>query len=656
MTFVTGDNNFSVSKWIVSPTPGQGTHTTISAAITSASSGDTIMIKPGTYNENLTISKNLIFFSLDGPSRDTANDNTRINGNITLSGTDLNVEIDNILLEAPSGTVFTSTGANCEIAINSCTILAGTGVGFTIDGGSNSNLYLNQCYCTIGAGGKLFNIVNGVLWFYNSQAIDINATAIASTVAGGFYIANSYVGFRTDISTAFSYVTCRDTQFGSMIVPAAGGVQAFSFTGASVGANFVSCYFNPSGNICMSIDAGVTVNMTNCEIAGTRFGNVITGTGTLKCNNVTFYNSTNPIAGTITLTNFLATTTPVGNGGTGKTSLTAYGTLVGGTTTTNPVQVVSPGTSGQVLTSQGSSAIPVYADAAAVTTTTFNASGTWTKKANTKFVGVYVFNGGAGGGSGRRSTSTNAGGGGAGGGGAYAYYESPASFFGATETVTIGAAALGGAAQTVDDTDGNDGQTCTLSSFGNLTAFDPSAATGAYGRGGSTGSVFGGSGSSAPLWICSIPGAANDGGTGELTDGAQGTDSTVGRSGGATGGGGGGGADSVVIRSGGRGGDQYDATGSFLIINGGAGGSESGTIDGANGTDQPTGATASGIVISGSGGGGGGGQSAGLVAGNGGHGGVPGGGGGGGGGSLNGTNSGAGGDGGQGKVIVIEFA
>lgn len=51
----------------------------------------------------------------------------------------------------------------------------------------------------------------------------------------------------------------------------------------------------------------------------------------------------------------------VTGGGTGVATLTtAYGTLCAGTTATGAVQTVSPGTSGHVLTSNGASALPTY--------------------------------------------------------------------------------------------------------------------------------------------------------------------------------------------------------------------------------------------------------------------------------------------------------
>jgi len=57
----------------------------------------------------------------------------------------------------------------------------------------------------------------------------------------------------------------------------------------------------------------------------------------------------------------LAGTLGVASGGTGATTFTAYGVLTGGTTSTGAVQsVVSVGTSGQVLVSNGAGALPTF--------------------------------------------------------------------------------------------------------------------------------------------------------------------------------------------------------------------------------------------------------------------------------------------------------
>lgn len=292
--------------------------------------------------------------------------------------------------------------------------------------------------------------------------------------------------------------------------------------------------------------------------------------------------------------------------------------------------------------------------------TKFTSSGTWTKNASTVNVTVIGWNGGQGGGSGARGASTASGGGGAGGTGGIFYYQAPGSFFGATETVTIGAGGNGGAAITSNNTSGNNGGDSGLSLFGNVTNLPTAAVAG----GGSSvsGGNGGGSGNSL-LYIGQISSTAISsgvGGTGGLA--AAGTQGSLqgdvpNNDIAATGGGGAGGADSGNKWAGGNGGDiakWNDALEALtLILAGGAGGIEGGvSINGANGNP---GVITGGLVTGGSGGGGGGGQSSGLVAGNGGTGGIPGGGGGGGGGSLNGTNSGAGGNGARGEVWVLEF-
>lgn len=65
--------------------------------------------------------------------------------------------------------------------------------------------------------------------------------------------------------------------------------------------------------------------------------------------------------GTIATGVWNATPITVPFGGTGRNTLTtAFGTLCAGTTATNPIQTVAPGTAGQLLTSNGVAALPTY--------------------------------------------------------------------------------------------------------------------------------------------------------------------------------------------------------------------------------------------------------------------------------------------------------
>lgn len=55
MTIQTSDNKFGIVEWIVDPVPGLGTHTTIAAAVATASAGDTIYVRGGVYTEDITL-------------------------------------------------------------------------------------------------------------------------------------------------------------------------------------------------------------------------------------------------------------------------------------------------------------------------------------------------------------------------------------------------------------------------------------------------------------------------------------------------------------------------------------------------------------------------------------------------------------------------
>ena len=338
---------------------------------------------------------------------------------------------------------------------------------------------------------------------------------------------------------------------------------------------------------------------------------------------------------------------PVVEGGTGSQSNTAYAVLCGGTTATGALQsIASVGTSGQVLTSNGAGTLPTFQSASGgVIVTTFTSSDTWNKNANTKHITIMGWSGGGAGGSGRRGVSTNAGGGGGGGSSGFFQISSPASFFNSSETVTIGAGAGITAGQTVDNNNGNPGASGGVTTFGSI-YLNP----GVGGNAGTTGNAAARA-SSQCLVNYTTAAATINSGTGTLTAGGSGATATaIISSAIGTGGGGGSGADAVTPRQAGNGGLIQNSFTTLLA--GGAGGIETGTINGAPGNNQ---LSTGGVILGGTGGGGGGGQSTGLVAGNGGTGGFPGGGGGGGGGSINGTTSGAGGAGGNGYVIIIEF-
>lgn len=284
-------------------------------------------------------------------------------------------------------------------------------------------------------------------------------------------------------------------------------------------------------------------------------------------------------------------------------------------------------------------------------------------------VHVQLWGGGGGGGSGRKGAAASsrvAGTGG--GGGTYTEMYFNRANLGASHTITIAATAAGGAAQTVDSTDGSVGTNGNNSTFGTiLTAYG-----GGGGGGGTAAARAGGSGGGA-LGAGAVGGAAARGGSPFQTAGTTGNDvgafggagASTTNSGSGSGWGGGAGGNCGTTGAGNNGGGSVSggpaggaggpissgnvagAGGDGGSQTGNAGGGGTGGAAGANGTAGVAGPTARGPGTAG----GGGGAASGTV-GAGGTGGIASGGGGGGAGIDATTNSGAGGVGGAGLCRV----
>ena len=102
----------------------------------------------------------------------------------------------------------------------------------------------------------------------------------------------------------------------------------------------------------------VTNNAANAQNAQY---NLMVGTGSAYTNIAPSATSGVPLISQGNAANPAYGTAVVAGGGTGVTSNTAYAVLCGGTSSTNPIQsVASVGSAGQVLTSNGNSALPTF--------------------------------------------------------------------------------------------------------------------------------------------------------------------------------------------------------------------------------------------------------------------------------------------------------
>jgi len=439
---------------------------------------------------------------------------------------------------------------------------------------------------------------------------------VSSTVAGG--IQSTVPATEANLIQNIGIVVREHPSNGRIMVGGAGRTNAVP--NLNSGNIFVGNASNQADDVSVSGD--VTLSNTG----------VVTAAATQT--NITSIPNLATV-GTIGTGTWQATDIGVEHGGTGVSSFTDAGVLIGNGT--GAVQATSAGTSGQVLTSNGPGVDPTFQNAAggSFDVQTFTSSGTWTKPSGATMVMVEVIGGGGGGASGRKGASgTDRRAGGGGGCSGVTYNIFAASQLSSTETVTIGAGGTGGASVTTNSTNGNgstDGGTSIFGSTALATCVGGKGISTYYSAGGGSAAF-----SSTPGYTWGQWGAV----------GGNGSSSTNGASGVKTGSGGAGGRIDTgdTEYSGGDGGApnvdyiNYNMTG-IIALSGGSGGAV-----GVNGSNATAG--------SGGGGGGGGANHTGD-AGSGGNGASPGGGGGGGGATTDSAgNSGAGGNGGDGRVRV----
>ena len=339
----------------------------------------------------------------------------------------------------------------------------------------------------------------------------------------------------------------------------------------------------------------------------------------------------------------------------GSLSVTSYGAILCGirNTTTTPIarsviafNWIPYAKSGSLSTQNASNVAITGGSINGVRNLTpkieyFPSTRLWYRDELAKFIRVQAWGGGGGGGSGRKDSSTTVirSGGSGGGGGAYVDVTFDASLIPTAQTevlINIGAGAIGGAAQTVNAQNGNNGSPSGTTTFAVGGSPIVRAAGGGAGLGGTTGSNVGGTAS-----VQAGVGGASSGGAGASGLPIASSSATIAVGQGGAGGGAGGGltATTNLTSTGGTGGNSVTFAGA---------GSAGGTAGGGAGT--------AGVVplsYTAGGGGAGGGSNTTGDGGAGGAGSYSSGGGGGGASQLG--NSGAGGNGGNGFMIVTTY-
>lgn len=281
MPFTTGDNNFGTAKWIVNPTAGLGSHTTIATALTSASSGDTIFIMPATYTENLTLKAGVNLAAYDC---DALNGNVTIIGNATLSAAGT-VDISGIRLQTTSAALLTVSGSAASIVnLKNCYLNCTNNTGITFSAANTAALInLYDCQGDLGTTGiGIYTMSStGILTMYNCEFTNTGVSVTATSNSAG---TASFVWclFRNVFSTSST-----GTFQAYWTYIAGGNTTALTTAGTGTTNALYQCTISGGSASAVSIGSGTTCGILGGTISSSNT-NAISGVGTLSYAGIIF--------------------------------------------------------------------------------------------------------------------------------------------------------------------------------------------------------------------------------------------------------------------------------------------------------------------------------------------------------------------------------
>lgn len=274
---------YSVANGLMVDANGFGDFTTIGAAITAATSGKNIFIRPGTYVENITVKAgvNLSGFQPNSGDAVQASGPAIINGKITFS-TAGDVSIFGLILKTNGDFVIanTSTGA---LGVNECTLLMTNNTGISVTSTGLVNL-LNCNGSTSTSGISIHSMSGNGLVNYTYCSFDNSGgTTTASTNSNGT-VGMGHSGFNhpftcsgTGNFVAFAVKNNSSTTNSTAFTLNGSGIQTLEYCSAS-------------GGTASAVSIGGTAAILYSDISSSNV-NAVTGAGTLNRAFITFTGS-----------------------------------------------------------------------------------------------------------------------------------------------------------------------------------------------------------------------------------------------------------------------------------------------------------------------------------------------------------------------------
>lgn len=281
---IISSNTFCATRWIVSSDASQGTHTTIAAALTSASAGDTIVLRPGTYTENITLKDRV---NISGMPGDGDTPNVIINGTVSASGLVTSV-ISYVQLQTNSANLLSVTGSSATIIyINFCNLVCSNNTAINYTTTSTSAIVtLKNCRGNVSSATNIFFTHSGTGSLFISNCIFTNSgasTGVSTLSSGGsLYIQNSNLTFPITTSSTSVF-----DMSNSVVDTSALNLTALTLGGSGAQSVQTSCLLSGTAS---AISIGSTATISNCALDSSNT-NCITGAGTINYAGLSFANS-----------------------------------------------------------------------------------------------------------------------------------------------------------------------------------------------------------------------------------------------------------------------------------------------------------------------------------------------------------------------------
>ena len=282
-----GSQGYAISsRFLVSPDPAQGYYTTIQEALNDANTagGGTILVKPGIYTENLTGYDNTQIVGIDSSVQ---------NGNIFIIGVHTppssgQFSFSNIILQSATDLFYSNAAGSADLIINNCVVFLTNGYIFNL---ANWTGLLKITTSSEGS------TTNGIANNTGGSAIDILDSTIGSgatsmVTSGVVTITNSTIECPINPQTG-STLNANGCNFNA----------AITFSNNSTG-NIYQCNFSTGSTASITQSSSGALNVSQCTINCTANPAIAgLGSGTCAFDFITFINSGNTVASTLTLNN-----------------------------------------------------------------------------------------------------------------------------------------------------------------------------------------------------------------------------------------------------------------------------------------------------------------------------------------------------------------